>query len=423
MVPSDTNGGIYDGVYTVPPPEEYRGGVLSQLLRLYKSTENHLGGGTNHMGHRRHRSTSSTGPHTPGSESGTTTPSRKKWYEQNKSQDTLANLIEASARLANPALGHQSKHETETDKKHAKKRPGYKRTNSAARLSAYWQKEEARITVHIAETLARQGYIIKLCRALMLFGAPTHRLEEYLTMTARVLEIEGQFLYLPGCMIISFDDKSTHTTEVRIVRLVQGIDLGKLKDVHHIYKEVMHDVIGVEEGTERLEDLVNAKNKFSEWFRVLVFGFTSAMAAPFSFKARLIDLPIIFLFGCIVGLLQIIVAPRSNFYSNVFEVTATVLISFLARAFGSIRGGSLFCFSALAQSGIVMLLPGYAVCKSLPIYKFVSRLLANPLNSMFRSGTPIARHCPRLHPYCIRHCIFFAHRFRHYSRRCSLGPL
>jgi uncharacterized membrane protein YjjP (DUF1212 family) len=40
-----------------------------------------------------------------------------------------------------------------------------------------------------------------------------------------------------------------------------------------------------------------------------------------------------------------------------------VAVSFLARAFGSINGGTLFCFSALAQGGIVMLLPGYLVCK------------------------------------------------------------
>lgn len=233
-------------------------------------------------------------------------------------------------------------------------------------MSAFQQKEEFRITVHIAETLSRQEYIIKLCRALMLFGAPTHRLEEYLTMTARVLEIDGQFLYLPGCMVISFDDKSTHTTEVRMVRTTQGIDLGKLKDVHLIYKEVMHDIIGVEEGTERIDTLLSAKDKFSPWFRVLIFGFTSATAAPFSFKARLIDLPLTFFLGCLVGTLQLIVASESQLYSNVFEVSATVLVSFLARAFGSIKGGNLFCFSSMAQGGIVMLLPGFAVCKSPP---------------------------------------------------------
>ena len=150
----------------------------------------------------------------------------------------------------------------------------------------------------------------------MLFGAPTHRLEEYLSMTARVLEIDGQFLYLPGCMIISFDDKSTHTTEVRIVRSTQGIDLGKLKDVHRIYKEVMHDVIGVEEGTERLDAIMDSKEKFHAWFRVIIFGLTSATAAPFSFHARLIDLPLCFFFGCLVGILQLIVAPKSKLYSN-----------------------------------------------------------------------------------------------------------
>lgn len=354
---SEINDGSWDGLYAVPPPQEYRGSVLSQLLKLYKPPQQ--------MGQQTNRSSvaSFTGTSTPGSESGTATPNRKKWYNQNRSQETLANLIEASARLANPNEGEGSK--TPNGKKDKKQRPGHKRTVSSSRLSGFLQQQEARITIHIAETLARQNYIIKLCRALMLYGAPTHRLEEYLSMSARVLEIDGQFLYLPGCMIISFDDRSTHTTEVRIVRTAQGIDLGKLKDVHLIYKEVMHDVIGVEEGTLKLEALVKKKDKFNPWFRVVVFGLVSACAAPFSFKANLIDLPLIFCFGCLVGFLQLIVTPKSNLYSNVFEVSATVVVSFLARAFGSIRygDGRLFCFSALAQGGITMLLPGYLVCK------------------------------------------------------------
>ena len=35
-------------------------------------------------------------------------------------------------------------------------------------------------------------------------------------MTARVLEVSGQFLYLPGCMIMSFDDLTTRTAEVKL---------------------------------------------------------------------------------------------------------------------------------------------------------------------------------------------------------------
>ncbi|KAM0328872.1 hypothetical protein ACHAQA_005288 [Verticillium albo-atrum] len=372
--PAELNDGSYDGLYSVAAPEHYRGNVLSQLLQLQKSTAGESS--TSHsFGHGHVASSSVTsfgdpGPSTPGSSgaTGNTTPSRQKWYNQNRSQDTLVNLIGASARLANP---NEPKHAPDARTTGGKKRPPmHKRTGSGSRLSTFLQKEEEqiRITVHIAEIISRQEYIIKLCRALMLFGAPTHRLEEYLSTTANILEIDGQFLYLPGCMIISFDDRSTHTTEVRIVRSAQGIDLGRLKDTHLIYKEVIHDVIGAEAGTVKLDDLMKAKDKFHAWLRVLVFGLTSATAAPFSFSARLIDLPLAFCFGCLVGTLQLIVAPMSMLYSNVLEVSATVLVSFLARAFGSINNGDLFCFSALAQSGIVMLLPGYAVlCSALEL--------------------------------------------------------
>lgn len=82
----------------------------------------------------------------------------------------------------------------------------------------------------------------------------------------RVLAIKGQFLYLPGCMIISFDDEETHTTEVKIVRSVQGVDLGKLRDVHEIYKLVVHDLISVDEAMSRLDSVVTTKPKFNKWY-------------------------------------------------------------------------------------------------------------------------------------------------------------
>lgn len=87
-----------------------------------------------------------------------------------------------------------------------------------------------------------------------------------------------------------------------------------------------------------------------------------------AFEARLVDMPICFLLGSLLGFLQLIVAPRSELYTNVFEISAAILTSFLARAFGSIRNGNLFCFSALAQSSIALILPGYLVlCGSLEL--------------------------------------------------------
>lgn len=66
-------------------------------------------------------------------------------------------------------------------------------------------------------------------------------------------------------MIISFDDVETHTTEVKIVRSNQGVDLGKLRDVHEIYKLVVHDLISVDEAMARLDAVINMKPKYNKW--------------------------------------------------------------------------------------------------------------------------------------------------------------
>jgi len=247
-----------------------------------------------------------------------------------------------------------------------KKRPSLgKRTESGIaalnRLSQPKMEAQQYITRHIADTIHRKRYLLKLCRALMQYGAPTHRLEEYMRMSARALEIEAQFLYIPGSMIISFDDRATHTTEVKLVRVVQGLDLGKLHDVHELYKDVVHDRVSVRDAEESLKTIMQTQLKHTAIVLIPVFGLASASVGPFAFGARLIDLPVAFLLGCILGVLQMFVVPHSNLYNNVYEIVAAVITSFLARAFGSIYGGRLFCFSALAQSAIVMILPGYTV--------------------------------------------------------------
>lgn len=144
----------------------------------------------------------------PGSSGGATP--RKKWYAQEKetrSQETLATLIGAAQSLANP------KTEAPLHSRH------HKRNSSNPLLSKIWKAKEeqnARIKIHVATILKRQQYIIKMCRALMVVGAPTHRLEEYLATTAKVLEINSQFLYIPGCMIVSFDDPRKFTPKLHV---------------------------------------------------------------------------------------------------------------------------------------------------------------------------------------------------------------
>lgn len=347
----------------VPRPEKFKGGVLFNLLNLSRDDKNE-------EAHRRHGSNLSVSslpgqsplsspatsrPGTPSSER--VRPSLKGLRSHSASTvPGVSGLVGKSLMFGAPITPFNLSDTSEKMRRADK----HKRSKQ--------KEEEYRITVHIAQIICRHQYLIKLCNALMMFGAPTHRLETYMKMSSRVLGIEGQFMYLPGTMIISFDDSTTHTTEVKIVRAPGGVDLGRLRDVHEIYKEVVHDMIGVEEATERLEAVMQRNDKFPIWLRILLFGVASASVAPFGFEGRYIDMPICFILGCLVGFLQLWVSPRNELYANVFEIGAAILTSFLSRVFGTIRNGKLFCFSALAQSSIALILPGYLVlCASLEL--------------------------------------------------------
>ncbi|KAJ1324541.1 Pheromone-regulated membrane protein 10 [Microdochium nivale] len=333
----------------VPNP---RGGVFYQILQSYRPP----------MYEPSYSASSGTRIGTAES-SGATTPTRRKWYKEksNRSQETLSMLVGASRKLANPAEPAGSLPTPDT----LRKRPEHKRRTSGRIISAadVQRDDEHRIQMQIADILQRQRYLTKMCRALMLFGAPGHRLEEHMKTTAMWLEVDSQFLYVPDCMIISFDDNLTHTTKVKIVREAQGTNLSKLKDTHEIYKEVLHDVIPLNEALERLEELIASPVRWPDWVRIIAYGLASACISVF-FNARFIDMPVIAVLGTLLGFGQVWVVPRSRTFAVVFEVFASTVLSFAARGFGSINGGQVFCFSALTQSSIAMILPGVLVLNS-----------------------------------------------------------
>ncbi|KAK6507331.1 hypothetical protein TWF481_005770 [Arthrobotrys musiformis] len=329
-------------------PAMYKPGVLATLLKLSQSS-----------GPRPPSSTLTSALHTPKADSGAATPSR--WYK-NSHDNTAAILAGASLQLGSAYAGSGGPEKVPIRPKRPRPSRAHSGglTNVLGRFSKEENEDEIKLRYHLAHILHKQKYLLQLCKALMLYGAPTHRLEEYLKMSARVLDVEGQFLYLPGCMIISFDDSSTHTSNMQLVRVTPALNLGKLQDVHLVYKQVVHDVIGVEDGMVQLQKLFDQGPRFAVWLQVLVYGAASASVGPL-FSARLIDLPVCFLLGTILGVLALVIAPRSTLYSNVFEIVACVVICFLARAFGSIRGGSIFCFAGISQASIALILPGYIV--------------------------------------------------------------
>ncbi|KAI1329885.1 pheromone-regulated membrane protein [Xylariaceae sp. FL0255] len=219
-----------------------------------------------------------------------------------------------------------------------------------------------------SELAHRRNLVLLMVYAFMAYGAPSHRIEEYTLALFKALELEGRVNYTVGCSEIAFinpvdpADPMTRSAYTTLVK-AQGLDIGACEAAFRIYKDVVHGQVTIEEATQTLIALIESPSYYKPWWIVPFYGLASAIASVWAYGGWWSDMAIAFPLGCIVGLLQIIVAARNPLYANVLEVSAAVITSFGARAFSSIGGPSqkYFCFGAIAESSITTILPGYLV--------------------------------------------------------------
>ncbi|EEB06718.2 DUF1212 family protein [Schizosaccharomyces japonicus yFS275] len=232
-----------------------------------------------------------------------------------------------------------------------------------ARSDLHRSRSKLRITVHPDPYEKRQLFIIKLCESLMRFGTPSHRIEKSLNTAAKVLDVGCKFLYFPDCMVLSFTKQETHSADINIVHASTITDLNRMALVNEVYRRVIFDELGATEGAETLQKIISFLPLYRSWLVVFMHGLASASILPVAFGGGWIDTPVGFFLGLILGFLRVYVAPRSYIFNNLFEIIVSILTTFLGRAFGSIYRGSteVFCFAALTEGAIVLILPGYIV--------------------------------------------------------------
>ncbi|KAJ8698312.1 pheromone-regulated protein prm10 [Pleurotus ostreatus] len=221
----------------------------------------------------------------------------------------------------------------------------------------------ARIEFNVTSMINRQEFLIKLARALMTFGAPSHRIESQLIAAARILEVEAEFIHLPGVIICSFGDQEMGCSETHFVKCGGALSLGALHKVHLIYRSVVHDEISAKKASEQLEALLKSGPVYPRLFRVFLAFLLSSLICPLAFGGSFLDMWVAGGCALVLSFLQLFMAGKSVIYANVFEITITIFISFTARGLSSIRS-HLFCYTAISSSSIIGILPGYLILSS-----------------------------------------------------------
>jgi hypothetical protein len=167
--------------------------------------------------------------------------------------------------------------------------------------------------------LNRQQFIMKLARALMTFGAPSHRIESQLVAAARILEVDAELIHLPNIFLLSFADPETRTSETHFIKCSGRLALGNLKMVHQIYRQVVHDEISAKRATDSLDALLNSKPIYPVWTRCAIAFCLAALICPLAFGGSIVDMVIAGFGALILSSLQLTVVVKSQLYANVFE--------------------------------------------------------------------------------------------------------
>ncbi|KAF9978080.1 hypothetical protein BGZ73_003820 [Actinomortierella ambigua] len=244
-------------------------------------------------------------------------------------------------------------------------------------MAAFRLSQHAQLTEAVAEILLKQDLLIRLCKSLIRYGAPSHRIELAMEAMCKTLGVDGSFAFLPGLMMISFGDTDTHTSETHLIKCSQGFDLGRLDKVNKIARALVYGRYTPAQALEQLKTVNAEKPLYNVWKILASFTISSGLVAPLIFRGSWYDMLAAGGLGTVVGLTSIL-ASRYSVYSNVFEVSTSIVIAFLAKALREY-----VCFTGVVLSAIVMLLPGLSLTTA--IMELSSRYMISGSVRMFYS--------------------------------------
>lgn len=209
-------------------------------------------------------------------------------------------------------------------------------------------------------TQSAVGFILRLGRALHMFGYASHRLEELLEQTASRLQLNGQFFSTPTSIYCGFGEMEHQQTY--LIRVEPGnLNLGKIVDLDHVLAEVVNHRLTPEEGSAQIDSIVKAKPEYNKLITTLAYGLASVAASQF-IGGGVKEMFIAAIIGLMIGLLSLI-ADLYAPLNKVFEPVAATVAAGIAGAL-SVWFGPYSVFNA-TLAGLILLMPGFTLTVAL----------------------------------------------------------
>ncbi|TRM66395.1 hypothetical protein BD626DRAFT_546679 [Schizophyllum amplum] len=218
----------------------------------------------------------------------------------------------------------------------------------------------AQIVDHAEDVANRRKFILILAKALLTFGAPSHRIESQLSAASGILEADAEFVHIPNIIIVSIKNANAKNTRTHFVRASGRVALTSLHKVHLIYRDVLHDKVGVTEGSQAIKDLLRRGPIYPLPLRCVLAFCGATIICGLSFGGSILDMVVSGVCACALQYLGLNAANKSSLYANVYEISVSIIVAFVARGLSSIPGNP-FCYSAISSAGVVLILPGFTI--------------------------------------------------------------
>ena len=167
------------------------------------------------------------------------------------------------------------------------------------------------------------------------------------------MALDASFSFLPDSILITFTNADD--TESIMVKAPQGFDNGKMARISSTMNNFYRGEIDLDRCLVMLHEVATSPPTCGIWSTIIFFTASSFTASALMFKGTWIDASVSSALGLMVAILYII-SGYFPIYARVFEISASVFVAIVTRALHNY-----VCFTGVAMSSILILLPGYTM--------------------------------------------------------------
>ena len=206
------------------------------------------------------------------------------------------------------------------------------------------------------DTPTARAFILELGRGLHEAGAPSHRIEDAMSVLAQRLGVTGQFFTTPTSIFASFGPPEEQRTALLRVEPA-GVNLERLSLLDDLIREVEEGRREPEDAIVRLRAIGTAPDRYGPLLSIACFGFSAAAVARF-LGGGWPEIGAAAAIGLQTGVLAQLAARRPA-VARVFEWVAALGAALAALVWAALIGPLVPLNAAL--SGLIVLVPGLSL--------------------------------------------------------------